>query len=382
MLVSESNHLSDFLKEDTSLGLRLDGSSVRESRISCSPPPNLMHYYVDEQTKNIINNNLKWAAGEAVRPIFQFAYLMLPTPCNQRCLGCFTGQDKNRLPPHLSGPFYSDDEIENILTFLKDHGTRAVVYGGGGELFAWKGAFRFLEQICNYGLTPIIFTNGTLLSNKDISRLNSLGVVLIISLRDVVEKKHNRNVQINGFRKTLSTIDYCLNEGMQDSNRLAVEIPVTKDNTNRVLFDFLPIMRNLNIIPMLEEFIQIMTSPEEKEQSHTFNEARTFFENACEIDNGLGFNWRLDSGQRMIAQPQCQRPLYSFAIYPSGDIMDCPSHSIHFGNFRSMGIEDIIYSETFRKALLDFSICACSVFYTSQNSEIPINLPEYLERLQ
>ncbi|OGP57591.1 MAG: hypothetical protein A2V67_09190 [Deltaproteobacteria bacterium RBG_13_61_14] len=360
----------------------MDSSKIRTLDYLWSARPLLKYYYADEETTKIINHNIKWISNKVEHPLFQFAYLMLPTLCNQRCRGCFTGQDKNRLPPHLSGPFYSTDELHEILSFLRDHGVQAVVYGGGGELFTWEGAFGFLELIVEHGLSPVVFTNGTLLSARDISRLNSLGTVLIISLRDTVEQYHNSEVQINGFRRTIATIERCMQEGMHYSNRLAVEVPVTKENEDRIINDFLPIMRALHIVPMIEEYIQILSSHEEKSRCHTFAEARTFFQRVRKADYNLGLDYSLKFGQRMVGQPQCRRPLYSFAVYPNGDIMDCPSHSTWYGNFKKISIHDVIYSALFRKALFDFKLCACSVFYTETDAEVPSYLPEHLEILR
>ena len=137
--------------------------------------------------------------------------------------------------------------MSKVLSFLREHGAKAVIYGGGGELFTWGGAFDFIETVAAFGLRMVIFTNGTLLSRTDIARLNKLGVALIISLRDTVQAYHDSLVSANFFTDTLSTIESALSEGFHLTGRLAVEIPVTKDNERRVIEDFLPAMRYLGI---------------------------------------------------------------------------------------------------------------------------------------
>lgn len=373
--------LHKVLRRNSSLGILFDGHSLRRQECEFSPIQSLRYYYVDRSTDRIIEHNRNWALGNAPSPIFQFAYLMLPTICNQRCHGCFMGQDKGRLPPHLSGPFFSEKELSNIMLFLKKHGAKAVVYGGGGELFTWEEAFDFIETVTSFGLRMVIFTNGTLLSMQDVARLNSLGVAIIISLRDTVEAYHNVKVNANHFKATLSTIENALSVGFQNDNRLAVEIPVTNDNEERVIEDFLPAMRLQNIVPIIEEYIQISVSDKERSFCHDFNQSRAFFEKVSRKDSEFGVLWPPEFGQRIVAQPQCKRPLYSFAIFPSGDVMDCPSHSICYGNFRKEPLDKILYSSKFKRAILDFDICACSVFYTREHDEIPECLPDYLETL-
>ncbi|MBW2662124.1 MAG: radical SAM protein [Deltaproteobacteria bacterium] len=376
-------NLATVLRINSSLGIVLEGYGLKKSQLGESSPQSLEYYFADSSTSAIIEHNFKWAAGERLRPIFQFAYIMLPTPCNQACKGCFMGQDKKKLPRRLKGPYFSIGELSEILLFLKKHGAKAIVYGGGGELFAWQGAFDFIQMVHSFDLKMVIFTNGTLLSKDDVVRLNDLGVVLIVSLRDTVETYHNSIVGSRGFVATLSTVEYALAEGMHLDNRLAVEIPVTKDNERRVLDEFLPAMRYLNIVPMIEEYIQISVSEEERAFSHNFRQAKRFFEKACARDAEIGIRWMPELGTRMVGQPRCRRPLYSLAIFPSRDVMDCPSHSICYGNLKRDSLEKIVYSDTFKKAILEFELCACSVFYTDSNWELyNKTLPTYLEALK
>jgi MoaA/NifB/PqqE/SkfB family radical SAM enzyme len=371
-------NLTPVLRIDSFSGLALDGSSIAGWQAADPLPKMLRDYSATAATRSLIENNLAWAEGDAEKPTFAFAYFMLPTACNQRCFGCFMGQDKRQLPPHLMGPFPSPNEISKVCGFLKDHGAKAVVYGGGGELFTWKGAFDFVEAIAHHGLRTVIFTNGTLLSREDVDRLNMLEATLIISLRDTVETLHNAAVGHNGFVDSLQAIEHAVEAGFHTADRLAVEIPVTRANEQRVLTDFLPAMRVMGIVPLIEEYILLSASSEEQSRCHTFRESRSFFRRLRQKDESLGVSWQLRFGQRIIAQPQCQRPLYSFAVFPNGDVMDCPSHSLCYGNIKQQRLRDIIYSTEFRNSLRSFSLCACSVFYSDFDADIPEGLPDRL----
>lgn len=370
--------IQPYLVHRKDLGLAFCGSHV-ESLTDVSCPSGLKYYAADPTTTAIIDHNLKWAIGERAKPAFQFAYLMLPTLCNQACRGCFMGQDKRLLPGRLKGSHFDPTELDSILSFLREHSAKAVVYGGGGELFTWSGAFSLIRQIVDNGLAMVIFTNGVLLRKDDVDRLNDLGVSLIVSMRDTVEAYHDSAVGRKGFRATLETIDNALAAGFQEDQRLAVEIPVTTDNDERVINDFLPVMRALGIVPLIEEYIQLSTSAEEKRLCHSFAHSRRFFERACEMDRSLGFRWKPEFGQRIIAQPRCRRPLYSFAVFPSRDVVDCPSHTTCYGNLHQATLSDIIYSDRFRQALLAYQLCPCSVFYTPEQAAIPPDLPDQLE---
>jgi len=304
---------------------------------------------------------------------------MLPTICNQACRGCFMGQDTRRLPERLKGPHFQQAELDLILDFLSGHQARAVVYGGGGELFTWPGAFKLIEHVVSRGLDMVIFTNGALLSWDEVERLDELGVSLIVSLRDTVEAYHNSAVGCNAFRRSLNTIDNALAARFRQEQRLAVEIPVTTENQDRVINDFLPVMRALGIVPLIEEYIQLTTSSDEKRYCHSFAQSRHFFQRACEKDRSLGIVWKPAYGERIIAQPRCQRPLYSFAVFPNRDVVDCPSHTACYGNLREASLRNIIYSDQFRRVLLSYQLCPCSVFYTHDHFEIPSDLPQQLQ---
>jgi len=369
--------LSDFIIEDPRLGLIISGANVKKP--IHEPIRKLNYYSVDKNTNKIIANNLRWSKTGINKLLMQFIYLMLPTPCNNNCAGCFMGQDKKSLPPALNGPYFSDTELDMILEVAKNHGAKAVVYGGGGELFMWKKAFPFIERIIDHGLGFVTFTNGTLLTPNDITRLNALGVVLIISLRDTVEAKHNICVGRKNFRRTIQTIETCLELGMNDG-RLAVEIPATIDNEGRILNDLLPVCRALDIVPWFEEFILISASQKEKADCHSFRQTRRFFQRLAEKDAELGVIWQPEYGQRMIDQPQCRRALYSFAVFPNGDVFDCVSSGHRpYGNLRQLPLEKILQSKKFRQGLQDFSYCPCSRFFTENNKQIPLTLPPYLE---
>ena len=379
--------LRDVLAESSTHGLHFRAPEIRseahgdlgESLV----PPALKDYFVDEVTTTIIQNNLLWANGRAPAPRFQFAYFMLPTPCNQRCPACFMGQDKQKLPQQLVGDYFTVKELNETLQFLVEHGAKAAVYGGGGELFAWSGAFSFLERITEFGLTPVIFTNATLLGEQEVQRLVELGAVVIISLRDTYEHGHDQLVgNRGGFRSAISILNSLLEFEIQKDGRLAVEMPVTRQNSDRVLSELLPALRYLGVVPIIEEYIQITTTSAERSRCHTFQESRAFFERARAIDHHLGYSWALESGTRIIGQPTCRRSLYSFALFPSRDVLDCPSHSVRLGNLRQHPIQDILYSDRYRQHLRRFSLCPCSVFYSTDDADIPAHLPMYLEKLR
>jgi MoaA/NifB/PqqE/SkfB family radical SAM enzyme len=372
--------LSDILQFNEKHGIEIVAKNFILKRNCSNKLKYLKYYYSDEETQKIIENNIEWAKGKSKKPVFKFAYLMLPTLCNQACVGCFMGQDLSKLPKYFAGAYFNKNELDEIISFLLAHGAKSIVYGGMGELFLWKNAIDYIKYINKKGLKFIVFTNGTLISKKQIELLNKLESTIIISLRDTIESNHNKIVKRKNFIKSLSTIEYALSLRMNLSDRLAVEIPVTNENEHRVLNNFLPAMRFLEIAPMIEEYIC-----DNKDQSHysphNFDKARSFFIEASKKDSLLGFNWKPEFGTRIIAQPQCKRSLYSFTIFPNRDVADCPVKSRIFGNIQKESLKRILYSQEYKKTILNFNLCACSVFYTHNKKSLTHNIPNYLRQM-
>lgn len=379
----EFRELKSILTTDPKTGLTITGRHlIPQQNLPAKEIPQLKHY--TDSAENYIKHNLAWAKGKTAKPKFKFAYLELPIPCNLHCMGCFKGQDKKSFVKTKNNKVISDQQLAEIINFLKSHSAEAIIYAAEGELFCWPNAFEYIKRITDAGLSMMIFTNGTLLSKEDIDWLNEKKISLTFSLRDTTESGHNNAVKSqNAFRKTLQALDWALQIGMHNDNRLSVEIPATKDNAERIINDFIPAMRSLGVIPLAEEYIQIMTSDDEKRLCHNFSEAREFFKKATEIDAKLGFVHQLEFGQRMLAQPKCERQLYSFNIsVRSGEVMNCPSGSVKYGNFFKNSLTQIIYSDLFKAALNKFTLCPCSTFFTATDQEIPKQLPQHLINLR
>jgi sulfatase maturation enzyme AslB (radical SAM superfamily) len=373
-IISYYPNIFDILSFDDALRLHFQFkgslSDKKGDKVRRKLPPFLKHYYTDKSTQNIIKHNLNWASGNSNSPLFQFIYILLPLKCNQRCYGCFTGQDKTYNSNGTYEPVFSNKELNEIISFAKEHQAKAIVYGGLGELFMWDGAIDYSKRIYESGLKPVIFTNGSLLNFEMLKTLNEIETSLIISIRDTIEVKHNSLVGANNFRKSLKSIDTAIGLGFASDNRLAIEIPVTTDNEERILLEFLPSMRSKGIIPMVEEFLQEDRCKRKDIVSHNYEESRSFFNRLVEADEKLGIEWTPELGTRVLGQPKCQRPLFSFTVFPNRDVADCPAGFKIYGNLKNQTIDQIIYSQNFKNELNKFSFCACSVFYSNNDQEL------------
>ena len=280
--------LQNFLT-NSDLGLRIVSHGILSEQLTRAERslPALRHDFLSTQeAEDTKQHNLRWAKGEEASARLLLSWIMLPTVCNQRCRGCYAGNDKKELGRALP-QFYPEAKLDQTLDCLKRHGVKIIGYAGLGELFTMRrpaaamSAREYISHILRAGFNMLIFTNGTLLTAKDVDWLAERDVSLIFSLRDIVESEHNRLVGIKGFRRSLRGLDFALRAGLHKENRIGVEIPVIHSNMERVLQDFIPAMRHLGVIPYAEQYMQVRTSPEEKVMGLNFAETREFFERAC-----------------------------------------------------------------------------------------------------
>ncbi len=380
--------LKDVLVEPEQ-GLRIVGRHLIPAEpMPERPLPALREDYLSAvEAEAVKQHNLRWANGLEEKPKLLLAWLMLPTRCNQWCRGCYAGNDKKKTNSILP-QFYSEAKLKEMLDSLRRHGARTIGYAGLGELFTMRrphlaiNAREYIERIIGAGFNMLIFTNGTLLSVDDIEWLAKRPISLIFSLRDIVESEHNGIVRFNGFRKTLRALELALRAGLHKANRIGVEIPVIHGNMERVLNDFIPAMRHLGIIPYAEQYMQVCTSSEEKKMGLSFAEAREFFRRAQAIERRFGYVHAPCFAQRMVSQDKCIRPVFSVTIYPNGAVTPCPGNSEKLGNIYDVSLDEILNSDKYREWVKRFELCACSVFYTESDKEIPPNMPQFLEEFK
>jgi len=368
-------------------GLRIIGRHLLPKEvIQPRPIPYLKHYMMDEELAAIRDHNIAIMSKVGVYAKFAFAWLMLPTGCNQRCAGCFEGNDKREYQSRYSSKqMFSRQQLDEMFKFLKSRGAKMIAYGGIGELFTMTkarfgmNAFDYIDYVLAAGFEMLIFTNGTLLDRRAVKWLAERPISLIVSMRDTREWEHNRLVGIEGFRKTLRAVALAMEYGLPKQHRLAVEMPVIHGNEEQILFDFIPAMRHLGIIPFVEQYIQLRTSVEERQMALNFLEVREFFYVAQAIERLFGYHHQPVWGQRMLSQPKCERYFFSFAVYPDGTVTSCPSQQKVWGNLNTQYLHGIFHCYPFYSTLADCRYCACSRFFTEDNAQIPNDLPEFLK---
>ncbi len=320
------------------------------------------YFFPNEHVDKVCEHNRRWAQGLEEEPRFLFTYINLPTGCNLSCAGCFQSQDKHPVPARRIKNSLIWNRLDEILGTLKHFGGQSVIYAGRGELFTDPDAFEYIERIRAAGLNMVIFTNGTFLMDIDMARqLADLDVSVILSFRDTTAIGHDRTTGRHSFEQALCALDNFLQLGLAEKNRLAAELPVTTENSSRAA-DMLVFCRQMNIFPLIEMYIVTALSRRELSLSLTFDECDKFFLELARIDRSLGYRSNVCHGQRVVGQPMCLRPHYSFTVDMDGDVIDCPAHKVAFGRLTDNSLSNILLSQRVRDLMGKCVYCPCSVF--------------------
>jgi len=342
-------------------------------------PPLAGYFYEPEEELACIEHNRRWARGEEESPRFLFAYINLPTTCTLRCKGCFQGMDRNRQKAVRWTRSWIADRLDEILDYLIARGGRSIAYAGVGELMTDPDALEFIERVRAKGLRFVMFTNGQKLATRpDLVRyLDDLEVTLILSFRDTEEKRHDEQTGKQGsFARTVTTLSHCLAGRFRGDNRLAIEMPVTKHNRDRAA-DMLVLSRALDIFPFLEAFIVLGQSPADiAADALTFDEMDEVFAQLCAVDRKLGFDTRMEWGQRILGRTACRRPEFTFTVTENQHLIGCPMNRNDLGeSLQDGGVADVVESVTRRAYGQGEQFYPCSTFVGVRERKLPDRLP-------
>jgi len=163
-------------------------------------------------------------------PSLRYLELQITKRCNLKCRHCFIGESKP-----LDLPF---EKIVNVLKeFEEMQGLRVLITGG--EPLMHQDFDRINEILKDFAFRKILFTNGTLLDEKTLRKLNVEEIQFSI---DGMKKGHEALRGKGSFDKTLKALKNALDFGFD----VSVATVIHKQNIDD--FDKLEkFIKNLNI---------------------------------------------------------------------------------------------------------------------------------------
>lgn len=151
--------------------------------------------------------------------------------CNHGCFWCVYHSDltnmhsdmavKDMLPP---------EKFKELLTDLKDIGTKAVTYSGGGEPLMYKGIEEFLQMTLDYNIDLSIITHGQFLVGEK-AKILGKGKWVRISMDywDGASIKESRRIRPEYFDTIINNISNFA-ESKDNECDLAINYIVTQKN--------------------------------------------------------------------------------------------------------------------------------------------------------
>lgn len=256
--------------------------------------------------------------------------------CNLKCIYCYADAGEP-----VEGEV-SIEELKSVIQQAKKLGAKKVILLGGGEPLIYRGLADIISYIKSLGLTQLIFTNGTLIT-EEIARFLFINKVSIIIKRNSL--KPDVQDMLAGMQGAFEKIERGLRLLMKAGypardSMLGIQTIICKQNIDE-LPEIWTWARENGIIP----YFEIMTyQGRAKENMNLMNlpmsDIKEVFERLERIDRKrFSIAWEAHPS---IAGFICKRHLYSCLINSQGYVQPCPGVDIHIGNIRENPLEEIL----------------------------------------
>jgi MoaA/NifB/PqqE/SkfB family radical SAM enzyme len=134
--------------------------------------------------------------------------LRLTNVCNYDCIYCGTAENRGSDTPSV----LTTAEYKDLIQQAADLGARSIIFGANGEPTLTKDVLEILEFTGSLGLTPIIFSNISVMGNDALcqrrhgvdgeefaQRLDKAGTTLIISVESLIEERYDHIMGVKAF---------------------------------------------------------------------------------------------------------------------------------------------------------------------------------------
>lgn len=240
----------------------------------------------------------------------------------------------------------------SLIDQVADLGAKTINWVGAGEPTIDPNFWLLLERIVDNGITPIVYSEGTLkLSQRDfVKRLKRLGVTIVLKINSLWNSEYQNSI-VRGNTKNSRAKDYTksrnqvirllLEEGFADSEptSLAFDTIITKQNINEIpkLHRF---ARNNNIFVLQVSYLPSGRSSDSLSDAISLKEQFEVFDDLAKID---AEEYGLIHGTKFpyAGGVPCSIRGTGMFIKITGKVFDCPGEMIPLGDFNQENLSDI-----------------------------------------
>jgi len=263
--------------------------------------------------------------------------------CNCDCEYCFRGSVSHKGDSRFEKEM-SRTRLLGAIDEMSELGVRAINIIGAGEPLMDKGLDGLLSYIYERGITPIVATNGSLITPKLTDILWKYGASVILKMNTLDSDLQNKLVRRDWFaEKRDNGLNLLLEAGFAKpekdyQTKLGINSIVMQDNKYEVL-DILRFCRDKNIMPVMSTFIPAGRTKDRTDKEVSMNEFLEISKKARDMDREeYGINYeRLSPYLGGVPCTQCGKA--SIYLTVSGDLFDCPGQSHSYGNIRNNSIQ-------------------------------------------
>jgi MoaA/NifB/PqqE/SkfB family radical SAM enzyme len=275
--------------------------------------------------------------------------------CPWNCSFCFTEDPRNTAgnKRRLANEMSLDERL-GLIDAVASLGTRSINIVGAGEPTIDPNFWHCLERMHKHGITPIVFTEGSLrLTRRSfVRRLYALGATVVLKVNSLWNEEYqNSVVRGNGDKVNPSVNNYT--RVRNDALKLLIEEGFNRSEPTRLAFDTIICKQNAHEIIALHEyarahnifvlFVGYLPSGRSADGLHdalTRTEQFSIFEEIADIDRQkFGIIHR--SIFPYAGGVPCSMRGTGLFVKITGQVFDCPGELITLGNVRSEPLSEI-----------------------------------------
>ncbi len=255
--------------------------------------------------------------------------------CNLRCVYCYSAagepeEDELKI-----------EEIKSVVAQAADLGAKKIILLGGGEPLVYEGLEEIVHYISALGVQQVLFTNGTLMTERTAHLLRKERVSVVIKNNSMKAEVQDELAGVKGsFDRIRRGLQHLMDAGYPNAEvMLGVQTVICRQNLAE-----LPAMwewaRRHDFVPYFEIMTNQGRAKLHPDLAVPIHEIRAVFERLETIDKTrFDVAWH---SHPTIAAFSCKRHLYSCLVNSRGFVQPCTGVDMLVGNIREKSLAAIL----------------------------------------
>ena len=223
----------------------VESKTIRESMLIAAKKLQVSDEEIIEHTKKLLTDIEEYKFYESTQPIDldessppTRLQLYLTNRCNLRCVHCYMNSSES-----LNNELSSEEWKNLIKDFNSIVGPTLVAFSGGEPLVLGKDFTRIAEFTKNKDNTTFLFTNGTLITKRNIEDLVNYMDKIQVSIDGTTEEAHDSVRGDGSFRRTLKGLNLLRGKNVE----VIISYCVVPENIDDLRNNFIDFIESLKI---------------------------------------------------------------------------------------------------------------------------------------